>query len=111
MTQTTNSGKLNRSIEKAQALGLEVTVEAELDNLFETYHVAIKRPHVEVANAMDWYNNSRAIWITASRYVGDGITARAFRISASSYTGALDTDHTRKLQNRTLPYAIEGLAS
>lgn len=118
MTNRTPSAKVNALIEQAESLGLVVEVEhPEGDTVFETYHVVIKRVRVdpdvaESFTALDYYNNSRAIWLNASRYIGDGNTAKAFALSVTSYCGALDSkDASRKVKPTTARYAIDGLAS
>lgn len=85
MSKVTKSGKVNRLIEQAEALGLEVTIEDASNTRRDTYSINI---NVKNRTELPYFDLARGqIFIYASRYIVGG-SAKAFRIHGT-YLSAL----------------------
>lgn len=92
MNTLTKSHKLNHYIEAAQALGLDVQIEDNSDDLGQSYHVVIQRPQVEMTNLLAFVHNMEMLTIHAHRYIGDG-KPRTFRLDARHWSANTNNRH------------------
>ncbi|HXJ65147.1 MAG TPA: hypothetical protein VNN79_15440 [Actinomycetota bacterium] len=105
----TGSRKIDRIVAQAEALGLAVDVKVEDHESSylptqRSVSVQIKRPHVEVQNALDLYRNSQGIHLFFVWYREIGATPRM----AIATQHSMGCEHT--LTSRTVPFAISSLA-
>lgn len=97
------SSRLAGWISQAESLGLTVEVTDTSRSSVQQWSVTIHRQPVEVANALDAYNNLRGIQLIATRAT-DGS-----RWSHVAYTTGLSHCQIKKLA--VVPYAIKVLAT
>lgn len=97
------SAQIQRWIDQAESLGLEVDVDSNDDHTIQSWRVTIRRPQVDAVTMLDVYNNSERVYIHGWRY-------RTNRWSHAAYRASMGTKGDGKLEKLALvKYCIDQL--